>query len=331
MKKMMRILCLSAVVALAFVSCKKTDSKTVVFTGITQEFVSEDDGEKAYIDATMFSAFEAGDRVKLFNISDDPSESEMATYVANEGGRQVKFHLDDAVMSVENKGAFFGFFPAENVSSATLTTNNKAVFKLNEVQHYREVNGTPNVSREDLYMAAKVDDVDYIGDANFQFQNIMGCFTLKYYDTEGWTIRSIRVEDKYFGLTGDVQLTIPNIDTEGLIELCEAYDPTDPEASAQDIADFKEAFGYSVTNVGYDVTLDFGDEGFELSNDPSNPNRFFFVLRPLALAHGYRVIVTDMDGDEYTVVDSNSNRKIRPNYIRNIAAKDLAGFHGPSK
>ena len=324
---MMRILCLSAVVALAFVSCKKTDSKNVVFTGISQEFVSEDDVEKVYIDATHFSAFEAGDRVKLFNISDDPSESEMATYVANEGGRQVKFHLDGAAMSTTNKGAFFGFFPADNVTSATLTTNNKAVFKLNEVQHYRTVNGTPNVSKEDLYMAAKVDDVDYIGDANFQFQNIMGCLTLKYYDSEGWTIKSIRVEDKHFGLTGDVQLSIPDIDTEGLVELCEDYDPADPEASAQDIADFKEAFGYSVTNVGYSVTLDLGDEGFELSTDANNPDRFFFVLRPLALAHGYRVIVTDMEGNEYPVVDTDNNRKIRPNYIRNLGAKDLAGFH----
>ena len=324
----MRLLCLSAVVALAFVSCKKTDNETVIFNGSTQQFVADEGFEKVYINPNNMVVFEQGDLVKLFNLStSNPSISEMATYAARETGELVHFQLADNPMSTTTHGAFYAFYPGENVTSATLNTDNKAVFKLNTVQEYRLVDDKPTISKKDLYMASMVTGVQELQDANFQFDNICGILALKYYDTEGWTLKSLRVEDKHFGLTGDVHLYVPGIRTNGLVEVCEAYDPANPEATATQIADFKYQFGYSVTNADNKVTLDLGEEGFTLSQDSANPSVFYIVLRPLALSHGYRVIATDMNGNEYTIVDSDNNKKILPNTIKSIKAKDLASFH----
>lgn len=320
---MMRLICLSAVVALAFISCKKTDTKTIVLRGSTQQLAGEG---KVYLDPNYQVLFESGDLVKFFNLSNTPSNSEMATFEATETGQSVQFQLSGASMSVENKGAFCGFYPAGKIISNTLTTNNKAVFRLNEVQQYHEIGGMPTLPAEDLCMFAKVDDVANIGDANFSFQNINGVLGLRYYDTNGWTIRSIRVEDKLgIALTGDVQVDISNFSVEALTNFCNAYDPSDPLATP--IENFEESIGYSITNENNEVTLDFGTGGYALSTNANNPSVFYIVLPPLALAHGYRVYVTDMYGDEYTVVDSDTNKKMIPNIIKMNPAKDLADFH----
>jgi len=341
---MMRLICLSAVVALAFISCKKTDTKTIVLRGSTQQLAGEG---KVYLDPNYQVLFESGDLVKFFNLSNTPSNSEMATFEATETGQSVQFQLSGASMSVENKGAFCGFYPAGKIISNTLTTDNKAVFRLNDVQQYHEIGGMPTLSAEDLCMFAKVDDVANIGDANFSFQNINGVLGLRYYDTYGWTIRNIKVIDKtYFSgedegegegkdygeddeyiyiATGDVQVDVSNFSVEALTNLCNAYDPTNPSTTL--IEDFKESIGYSITNGHSVVTLDFGTGGYTLSSDANNPSVFYIVLPPLALAHGYRVIVTDMDGSEYTVVDSDTNKKMIPNIIKMNPAKDLANFH----
>ena len=320
----MRFLCLSAVVALAFVSCKKTDTKTVIFSGVSQEYVVEEGSEKAYINTSNLTTFEQGDRVKLFNLATTPKKSEMADYYAMETGGTVHFQLDGPAMATTKKNAFYAFYPGENVTSATLTTNNKAVFKLDAEQEYRDVDGEPNVSSKDLYMAAKEAEVQNLGDVIFKFKNIMGVLQLKYYTQETEvTLKSLTIEDKHFHLTGDVELCVPNIDTDGLVDLCNAYDPANPEATADQIAQIKRDFGYSVRNAGYSVTLDFGDEGYTLSQDADNPSRFLIALRPLALAHGYKVIAETMNGSKVTIVDSNTNKKMIPNLVKGNTKKNL--------
>lgn len=328
MKQFVKVFCLMAVVALAFTSCKKSDQKAVSFNGATQQFVVEDDGSKAYLDDAYYMNFEQGDVVKLFNISSTPSNSECADYSATSTGQRVIFQAVGN-MAVQTKGSFYGFYPAETVTP-NLSNENRATFTLREEQVYREVDGKPAISKGDLYMAAKVDDVQNITDADFYFQNICGILSLKYYDTksnEPWVIKSITVYDKHFNLTGDVNLKVDKVTTEGLVALCEEYNPANPAATAALIANYKDEIGYNVTNAGDHVTLTFGSEGFALSQDANNPSRFFFVLRPLALSHGYRVVVTDMNDDEYEVVNSNTNKKIKPNTIIGNSAKDLKNYH----
>lgn len=312
---------------LAFVSCRKTTQNFTSFTATTTQFEGVESEDKAYLDPALNVYFEQGDIVRMFNISSTPSQSECADYAAKTTGMFVRF---DAVenMTVSPKGDFYAFFPGGENVVPNLANENRVTFKLSPVQRYYEVNGTPSFAKDAMYMAAKSStNGANIENANFNFQNICGVLRLKYYDSNGWTIRSIRVEDKHFHLSGDVNLKIDKVTSDGLVALCQNYNPANPAATATQIAEYKDLIGYNVTNAGTSITLDFGDTGFALTNDANNPDFFYFVLRPLALAHGYRVIITDMDGVEHLIVDSNSDRKITPGMVRSIAAKDLKPFH----
>ena len=322
MKKSTFMLGVMSFALLGFVSCNKNNEKAMAFEATTTQFEVVESEDRAYMDANCNVYFEQGDVVRMFNISATPSESECADYAAKSTGTHVYFEaIDD--MTLEAKGSFYAFFPGGNVT-ADLSNENRATFTLSPVQVYQEVNGTPSFSKEDMYMASKVDNVSNFDNVDFKFENICGILRLKYYTTgDNTTIRSITVKDRHFSLSGDVNLKIDAVTTEGLVDLCNSYDPANPEASAQAINDYKQSIGYNVTNAGDQITLDFGANGYTLSDDANNPSVFYFVLRPLALSHGYYVIVTDMDGNEYTVVNSTSNRKIMPNTIRSIAAKDL--------
>lgn len=311
----------------AFVSCNKNKTENgVSFQGSTTEFKVEEEGEKAYIDINSHIYFEKGDLVKLFNINNEtPGDSKCADYSAASTGANVQFNAVEQ-MPAECMSSFYGFFPAGNVTP-DLANENRATFALNPVQTYYEVNGVPSFSKEDMYMASNVSGISNINDAHFAFQNICGILRLKYYDTGGWTIRNIKVVDKHFNLTGNVNLKVDKVTTDGLVSLCESYNPADPSTTAQAISDYKDQIGYNVTDAGNTVTLDFGTEGHRLSASASDPDVFYIVLRPLALAHGYKVIVTDMNDKEWTVVDSNTNKKMVPNTIKGNAAKDLKSYH----
>ena len=309
----------------ACVSCKKNAENGVAFQGSTTEFKIEEEGEKAYIDINNIIYFETGDIVKLFNISKTPAESKCADYSAASTGTNVQFNAVGQ-MPATSMGAFYGFFPGANVTE-DLSNENRATFRLNAVQDYYEVNGVPSFSKNDMYMASNVNGINNINDAHFAFQNICGILRLKYYDTGGWTIRNIIVEDKHFNLSGDVNLKVDQVTTDGLISLCQSYNPANPASTAQAISDYKEQIGYNVSNAGNTITLDFGENGYRLSSSASDPSTFYIVLRPLALAHGYKVIVTDMNNNKYTVVDSNTNKKMEPNTIKGNAAKDLKSYH----
>ena len=322
MKKSTFMLGVMSLAVLGFVSCNKNNEKAAAFTATTTQFEVVESDDKAYMDANCNVYFEQGDVVRMFNISETPSESECADYAAKSTGTHVTFEaIDD--MTLESKGSFYAFFPGGNVT-ANLNNENRATFTLSPVQRYQEVKGTPSFSKEDMYMASRADNVSNIDNVDFQFENICGLLRLKYYNTgANKTIRSITVKDRHFNLSGDVNLKIDAVTTDGLVALCQAYDPANPEATAQAISDYKQSIGYNVTNADDKITLDFGENGYTLSSNASNPSVFYFVLRPLALAHGYYVIVTDMNGEEYTVVNSTSNKKIMPNTIKSIAAKDL--------
>jgi hypothetical protein len=320
MKKSTFMLGVVSLGLLAFVSCKKTEN-AASFQAISAPFEVVDD-ERAYLDATNRINFEQGDIAKMFNISNTASESECADYVATATGTNVVFHTTSN-MTTQRKDGFYAFFPAENVTP-DLANENRATFEVSPVQEYYEVDGRPSFSKKDMYMASKAENVDDINNATFKFESIMGVLRLKYYTTgDVKTIRSIKIVDKAFNLSGDVNLKVDAVTNENLMAIVEAYDPSNPAATADAINAYKEMIGYNVTNAGTSITLDFGENGYTLSDSASNPSMFYFVLRPLALTHGYYVYVTTMDNVEHLAIDSNSNKKIKPNTIRSIGAVNL--------
>lgn len=327
MKKSTFMLGVASFAMLAFVSCKKSETaSSFEATTVPFEVVDED---RAYLGDNNRVTFELGDVVKMFNISeDDATVSECADYVTKNSGTSVHFKPLEQ-MTVSSKGSFYSFFPAENVTP-DLANENRATFEVSAVQDYYEVNGNPSFSKKDMYMASQNKRVNNINNVTFKFQSIMGVFRLKYYTTGAVnTIKNIKVVDKAFDLTGDVNLMVDKVTSAGLTAMCNNYDPSDPDASATAIADYKEMIGYNVTNKGNVVTLDFGETGYTLSDDANNPSVFYIVLRPLALAHGYQVIITTMDDVEHVVVDRDGpqpSKKMVPNTIKGSSAVDLANL-----
>ena len=322
---------------LAFVSCKKEDNKAVSFQATSSEFVVEGE-DRAYLDGDNCFVWEKGDQVKMFNI--DPSNganSECANFAARTTGRTTVF---DAVeqMTWESKGAFYSFFPAANVTP-NLSNKNYAQFALKPVQEYYAPNGTPSFAKDAMYCASKAEAVN-IHQAPFAFDNICGILRLKFYDANGRKFRSIKVvdakENEEMSLSGTVSLKVDKVYTENdectLVELCEAYNPEDPENAdwMAKAARIKHDFGYHVEHnlegevAPYNsITLDLGENGIALATTKADASVFYFVLRPLALAHGYKVIGVDMNGDEHEFINSTSNKMIKPNTIKAIVAVDV--------
>lgn len=315
---------------LAFVSCKKEDNKAVSFQATSSEFVVEGE-DRAYLDGDNCFVWEKGDQVKMFNLDlANAANSECANFAARTTGRTTVF---DAVeqMTWESKGAFYSFFPAANVTP-NLSNKNRAAFAVKPVQEYYAPNGTPSFAKDAMYCASKAEAVN-IHQAPFAFDNICGILRLKFYDANGRTFRSIRVEDANgMNLSGNVSLKVDKVYKDGLTELCNTLENVEygSEEWLSQLAQVKYDFGYHVDHdlpgeeYPYNkITLDLGENGVALATTKANASVFYFVLRPMALQGGYRVIGVDMNGVEHEFINSTSNKTIKPNTIKAIVSVDV--------
>jgi hypothetical protein len=319
MKKVVKCMCMVAVMALVFTSCKK-DEKAVVFQGETQQLVVEDeDAAKVYVNNSGYVTFEQNDMVTLYNVSSWGSTC--ATYRASSTGTSTSFMPYGGEINGTTDGAFYAFYPggADNITP-NLSNGNRCTFRVADTQEYRTVSGGLAIPHDALYMAGKTTETN-LSSAYMQFHNICGVLSMKFYSPTGKTIKKIRVTDKHFNITGDMQLIITEIDPEELTSLFNAYDENNDTYMAT-LNAYRERIGYNVTNASNAITLDLG-EGVALGTTKNTANKFFMVLRPLALSNGYIIEVSE-DGTTWTtVVDSNKNNCIHPNVFKNFSAVNV--------
>ena len=349
MNKVLKCICMIAVVALAFTSCKKNNAEdeTLICNGFTQQFVSVDEGlEKVYLDNSNLIYFEQYDTIMVFNIDDDLGEpnkfSYGALYAAMNEGNEVQFGrllFDGNLMDKYMKSAFYTFYPGQNVTFKTANNQggsqmaeNAATFRLDATQQYRNVNDKVLVPKRALYMAAKDDNPsnNKLSGAHFGFRNICGILSMKMYHGSGEVyVKSIAIRDRAFNLVGDVYLKINAIDPDELTSLLQNYDYTNP-SYVSTLNEYKNRIGYSVENSGRTVTLNCGADGVKLGKNQSNASRFLVVLRPLALRDGCDITVTYKIGAEgewqEAQIHSSISNTIRPNTIVNATAFDLASY-----
>ena len=313
MKQMFKTMCMLAIVALAFGSCKKSENNAAMFYGHTQELES-DDSERAYIDGTS-TMFEVGDQVMMYNINNtDPTQSYYGIYTATATGNATQFEFSSG--NIEQYGArqdaFFAYYPAQNVSNSYLVSGgNLAVFTIPTEQTYRELNGVSIMPAGALAMASKDATHSQIQDAHFSFQNIMGAVNLKLYSNGNTTrkVESIVFEDNRFNITGDVHMKIHVVNPTKMTSLLNNY-PNDMAALNQYI----DELGYFVDgNKGKTITLNCG--GVELTSSPKN---FYIALRPLAMYAGFKVTV-NFEGGAKAVITSTKNNMIKPNLQKNFS------------
>jgi hypothetical protein len=334
MKRFVKVLCMMAVVALAFTSCKKTesDNQSFPFKGSLEQFRTINDSfdglDRVYMDDNLTVHFEVGDRVMIFNIYMQPSTeigtypSSCLKYTVNENGLLVQ--SEGTLAQVINQGTleshYYCFYPGDNVVDfSQLYNENRCTFRLDPVQNYRTVDNQVQIPQGALYMAAKDEEHNVLTEAIYNMRNICGVLSLKFFSPSGKTVSSIVVEDKHFNLVGDVTLKIHEVDPIYLTELFLNYDETDP-SYMQQLASYLGP-DYLGWEVGGDkrnyVTLNCG-EGVQLGTEATDATRFLIVLRPLALYHGCTVTVNFTEGEPFEI-DTERNLIISPNVIRNMA------------
>lgn len=334
MNKFAKALCMMAVVALAFTSCKKNDdAEQATFACTSEQLQSIDDEfEKAYINNNNQIYFEEGDRVAVFNCNNtDFSKSKEYVGTAQGDGTSVAFYaqnvgdnqtivpgvIDENLVTRED--AFYAYYPFEGIRRWR-PTGNMGVFRLNRVQEYRaDANGNPLIPRGALYMAAKDETAATLYDCNFKFKNICGILSLKLYSPSGKSVEYIQIHDNAVSLTGNVSFRLHRVDPVEMTSLLDGYITNNQDPTwLSNLEEYKTLVGYTINNQSGFVTLDCTDNPVALGNTKATATRFLIVLRPGALINGCTIYVKYVDEDEPVDYPSTKNNVIRPNFIRNM-------------
>ena len=319
MKRVIRCICMVAIVALAFTSCKKNEQKSTVMI-MTQELVDEVDENRAYMTpGTNQIIFERGDVVMIFNIDEEvPTHSHCAQYEAVQSGNFVTMqNCGTGEVAEDILDAYYAFYPGgrEHVYTELSQGQNKSKFFVAPTQEYR-----PNrVPAEAMYMAAKVDDVEHLSETEnpehaFFFRNICGVYDMMLYDPNGVSVKEITITDHNLHLSGWVELIVPEVDPVEMKALFNNYDPSNPTYLNR-LNEYINRVGYNVTEAGYSVTLTMPEDGVQIGTTQGDATHFYMILRPLACFNGYTITVTLADGTVKTKEVSNPNHIVSPNVI----------------
>ena len=334
MKRIFRGICMLAVVALAFTSCKKNEqTEGIRFTGTTEDFVVNTalDEERAYISSNgnTNTFFEANDQIMVYNLnSDDATLTNYGIYWTNKAGHKVDWFYSSGTVINHNpvETAIFAFYPAEIVNNARLWEGeNEAMFEIVNHQEYRKYGGSVVLPKTTLCMAANDVVANNVEEKDLQFRNIMGGLWLRLTDSQSRTITSIEYEDNTFNVTGRVHVKIDKVDTQVLLDLLENYGQPGNDVA---IANYIQECGYYVDDAhnslkGKVITLNCGD-GVQLN--PNTAQNFMITLRPLAMYDGCKITFNFTEGEPVVFEFDQGTpltRMIRPNNFtritRNIA------------
>lgn len=323
MKKITRILCMVAVVALAFTSCKKQENsaKSMVFNHSMQQLVTIDDEnefEKVYYDQNNQIAFEIGDELMLFDISNDTAVCSLYELVTS--GDQTLLTVKDGQdpLPATTTGAYYAFYPGNNVV-ATNMAEHRATFRLDDTQYYRnaQVGQNTMLPQGALYIAAKAEQTT-LSDAMFNCRNICGVFKLNLFSPSGKKVKKIEVTDNLVNIVGDVNLKVDKVDPDVMTTLLNEYGGSNYQT---DLAAYINEVGYNISNPGKTLTLDCGD-GVTIGKTKATATPFYMVMRPLALVKGCNIVITFSNGTTKTISTSKDIR-IKPNTIRNMTAVNV--------
>jgi hypothetical protein len=305
MKKVMRIMGLACMAGLlAFTSCKKnqdTSAVNVIMPPMTG--VSIDD-ERAYIDDEMHFMWHQEDYIYVYNLSDVYTESVVNVFENTSGqGPTATFHGSE--MGAPKTYEYRYFYPINMVSGdpEELAVENRQTFTVDPIQQFEAYEAPDHpisaVDPDQMPMTINTDDLS----AYAQLKHIFGMARICLKGKSGKEVRvqSITINDNYFDLWGTASLKLHEVNMATLTSLINKYKANDMEGFEADYA------SYVIGTLGW-LPNDDGDQSITLDctvGDPAGvvlPNQnalqyqyFFFMLRPLALSHGFTFDI------EYTV------------------------------
>jgi hypothetical protein len=337
MKKILKSVCMIAVIALAFTSCKKNDQEQVGIriTGATEAFVDAPSEDRAYVLSTGGDTqFEKDDQIMVYNVNiEESTRTNYGIYWTKNAGHDVpwRYSSGTVVNHTNLEDLFLAFYPAEIVNNGRLWDGqNEAMFELVDHQTYRKLGGKVVAPKLTLAMAGKEDIANIVDEIYIQFRNIMGIMSINMKSASSKTVESIVYEDNMFNVTGRVHLKLHEVDPDVLLDLLNNYNPNDPTYLAS-LNEYIQRSGYYVDDAnvamkGKVITLDCGD-GVQLN--PNTAQSFIITLRPLAAFGGYKLTVnfTDgthalIDGSAYTGLD----QMIRPNTRKPVNISNIDNY-----
>lgn len=297
MKKIVRTLCLVAMVALVATSCKKNAEVTEVnvsfgeVTGMPQN--PSLNGAKAYVDANDGYKFKwnDGDQVAIYNLSSESQNSVCEVYTADAGSEgKTKARFTGNSVGPRKDMGLYVFYNA-TMTEQNLKPNNYEFFHVAETQNY---NGNYMLDPHAMVMAcipANAGD-NYVKD--FTLEHIFGFLNIAIANVAGTAhVNQISVTDANWNLAGVVDLKIPAVDTyqlNSLINQLEANGPDDATYLAN-LAEYVNTLGYHAHGSSKTITMNCNHFNLPDYWTTYKWQYFFIALRPGALNKGFSVKV----------------------------------------
>lgn len=344
MKKIVRTLCLVAMVALVATSCKKNEEVTEVnvsfgeVTGMPQN--PSLDGSKAYIDAADGFKFKwnDGDQVAIYNLSVNSENSICEVYTADAGSEgQTKARFHGASVGPRKDIGLFVFYNA-TMTEQNLKPNNYEFFHVAETQNYNENYLLDPHAMVMACVPANAGD-NYVKD--FTLEHIFGflnvavanatCFGGGYQPRH---VSQIIVTDGEWNLAGMVDLKIPEVNPQTMTSLMNQLEANGPEDATYlaNLAEYVNTLGYHAHGSSKTITLNCNNCNLPDYSIAGYWQHFYIALRPGALNKGFTVKVvyneatnanpnTEIgeDANSYVYVfDAANDWVVKPGHIRNI-------------
>jgi hypothetical protein len=277
MKKVVRMLGLCALVALAFTSCKKkeTTNSTLTFKASITQPKSDD---RTYLASDNSMAWYAGDVIKVFDVEGHNFDFMVSTigsqsdYVDEEGTFEVSGSAKVAFLKdIETPNSYSAFYPQAVVSGTSVTMEIPTTQNRMTGMYVEGSFGTNTYPMFGVNDSVQVNDTTW-NKKHFTFRSHAGVLQFafgapvnRYVKVERIVITS-REGDELYG-----KMTYPFN-----YPFTEPYDPN--------------YNGYTTSGTGYQVTLLCGD-GVVLPNNGSASEYFHIALLRGALSEGFTVEV----------------------------------------
>jgi hypothetical protein len=359
MKRIAKLMCLIALVALVGTACKKQEEKRT-FTASLGDGEWKTD-EKLYLEGRKMW-FEENDQVILCNVDyDDPEASCSDLFYAEADGVSTTFAPVNGSTTLNNVklDAFFAYYPGgvgpdgvtpmasfdwDGTSGEIYHPEhqpNYGCFKLLPRQDYRTISGNVYIPKYTLYAAAKDETATKWEDTHFNFSPIGGIFNMKFFHTKQYCneiwVDSIQLTDPQRNLVGNVYLRIDRVDPITLEQLILNYNPNS-QLYLNDLEDYIRYVGYRVpgihegnTDLSHTLTLNCltpeTPTGVKVSLDKNNPTQFVLGVRPAAFYAGLTIDMWfhDENGTPHHYQKSTTtNCLVKPNYVTSLATLKVA-------
>jgi hypothetical protein len=302
MKKVARILGLACMVGMiVFTSCKKKDEKVMTITVSTPE-MTVDDADRAYIQPNYQFMWEQGDVIKVYNLDANPENSLSRIFHNISGGPRPRANFQGPSVGAALSEGYRFFYPEVMAvgDDDLLTTNNHELFEVAAEQNYGfyETPGHPKMIVDPASMPMAVQPAKLTSATNMK--HMFGVARIGFLVDEGVdkTVNKVEIYDNAFNLNGHVEVYLPAVNMTTLQALLDEYKAGDANFAA-DYADYVlDDLEWTPYNDGDNSMTLYcsypGAEGVTLND--SNSEWFFFMLRPLALSHGFTAKVYFTDG-----------------------------------